>query len=157
MKNLKKSIIVVILLLSIVIVKAQEGSKREKMKALKVAFITEKLELTTAEAKVFWPVYNEFHIKRKAISKGKDGSGHDGPPHERKGHKPPNFDEMTDAQISAFIDARFDEEQKMLNLKRTYIEKYKEILPIRKVGSLMHAEKSFRKEVLKKLKENHNR
>ena len=49
--------------------------KREKVKALKVAYITEQLELTTDEAQKFWPIYNAFdenqselrHEKMRAI------------------------------------------------------------------------------------------
>ena len=31
--------------------------KKEKVKALKVAYITEQLDLTTEEAQKFWPIY----------------------------------------------------------------------------------------------------
>jgi hypothetical protein len=33
---------------------------REKIEVQKVAFITTQLDLTTAEAQVFWPVNNQF-------------------------------------------------------------------------------------------------
>ncbi len=39
---------------------AQDGDKHERIKALKVSFITEKLELSSAEAEKFWPVYNTY-------------------------------------------------------------------------------------------------
>ena len=64
MKNIQKiTIISLALLLSAsVFGQKQNNSKpnREKIKAMKVGFITEKLDLTTAEAQKFWPVYNEF-------------------------------------------------------------------------------------------------
>ena len=41
--------------------------RREKVKALKVAFITEKLELTTEEAQKFWPIYNAFDEKQAEL------------------------------------------------------------------------------------------
>ena len=44
---------------------AQKHDK-EKIKALKVAHITEQLDLTAKEAQAFWPVYNaneEAHYK----------------------------------------------------------------------------------------------
>ena len=40
-----------------------QGERREKLKAYKTAFITEKLELTPAEAEKFWPVYNNYENK----------------------------------------------------------------------------------------------
>ena len=38
-------------------------SPREKVKALKIAFMTKRLQLTPAEAKEFWPVYDEYEAK----------------------------------------------------------------------------------------------
>ena len=34
--------------------------EEEKIKALKIAFITEELNLTSNEAEKFWPVYNKY-------------------------------------------------------------------------------------------------
>ena len=47
----------------------QPGERREKMEAQKIAFITKQLELTPDEAKVFWPVYNEYDAKRLELRK----------------------------------------------------------------------------------------
>jgi hypothetical protein len=37
------------------------GQRQEKIQALKIAFITQKLKLTPAEAEKFWPVYNQYN------------------------------------------------------------------------------------------------
>ena len=42
--------------------------QQEKIKSLYVAFITQKLELSSAEAQVFWPVHNEFDKEVKAVN-----------------------------------------------------------------------------------------
>ncbi len=39
---------------------AQNSDKHERIKALKVSFITEKLELSSVEAEKFWPIYNTY-------------------------------------------------------------------------------------------------
>ena len=41
--------------------------KKEQIKAQKVAFITDKLQLTVEEAQQFWPVYNELDKKSEDI------------------------------------------------------------------------------------------
>jgi len=41
---------------------AQERGK-ERIKAYKTAYITEQLDLSSAEAEVFWPVYNKYEKK----------------------------------------------------------------------------------------------
>lgn len=55
----------------------KKGSK-EKIKALKIAFITEQLALTETEAQKFWPLYNKYdnektdlHIKERYTLKKK--------------------------------------------------------------------------------------
>ncbi|WP_462222716.1 hypothetical protein [Ferruginibacter sp.] len=42
--------------------------QQEKIQSLYVAFITQKLELSSAEAQVFWPVHNEFDKEVKAVN-----------------------------------------------------------------------------------------
>jgi hypothetical protein len=38
----------------------RQQSRSEKIQALKIAFITQKLELNPQEAQSFWPVYNQY-------------------------------------------------------------------------------------------------
>ncbi len=42
---------------------------REKIKALKIAYITKELNLTSAEAEKFWPVYNEYFAEIEKVIK----------------------------------------------------------------------------------------
>ena len=45
-----------------------DGTKRqEKLQALYVAFITDKLQLSSTEAQAFWPVHNDFDREIKAV------------------------------------------------------------------------------------------
>jgi len=57
-------------------VKAQDDNgpdggakRREKVKALYVAFITQKLNLTSDEAQKFWPVYNQYDNEIQGVRK----------------------------------------------------------------------------------------
>jgi len=40
---------------------------KERIKALKVAYITKELNLTSAEAEKFWPVYNEYFAELEKV------------------------------------------------------------------------------------------
>ncbi|MGF2411136.1 hypothetical protein [Ferruginibacter sp.] len=46
---------------------ADAAKQKEKLQALYVAFITQKLELTATEAQVFWPVHNDFDKEVKGV------------------------------------------------------------------------------------------
>ena len=41
----------------------RDGKMQERIKAQKVAFITERLDLSSKEAQKFWPIYNAFEDK----------------------------------------------------------------------------------------------
>ena len=58
-----KQLITVFFLLCSMAFYSQEG-KKEKIKALKIAYITKDLELTSSEAEKFWPLYNAYDEKQ---------------------------------------------------------------------------------------------
>ncbi|MEO8771526.1 MAG: hypothetical protein ABI402_15630 [Ferruginibacter sp.] len=49
---------------------AQEdgGKKEQKIKALYVAYVTQQLNLSEAEAQKFWPIHAEFETEMKGVS-----------------------------------------------------------------------------------------
>ncbi|MBL4625634.1 MAG: hypothetical protein JKY42_10920, partial [Flavobacteriales bacterium] len=84
----------------------------EKMRAHKIAYITEKLNLTPDEAQVFWPVYNELETKL----------------HDLRGANRPDRkkdpESMTDTEVEKMINKRFEFRQKELDLEKQYHEKF---------------------------------
>ncbi len=78
---MKKTLLISILFLSMLSLSAQEKNRFERIKALKTAHITNHVGLTSAEAEIFWPIYNkyekELHLlkvveRREIINKLKD-------------------------------------------------------------------------------------
>ncbi|MEO7961382.1 MAG: hypothetical protein ABIR19_07540 [Ginsengibacter sp.] len=65
-----------------------EDPTGEKIKALKIAFITQKLNLTTSEAEKFWPVYNQYDQEIHGIQKGDVLKGDEQLLNIRKKYKP---------------------------------------------------------------------
>jgi hypothetical protein len=49
------------------------GNRSEKVQALKIAFITQRLQLSSAEAEKFWPVYNQYDSEIKNLRSDKNG------------------------------------------------------------------------------------
>jgi hypothetical protein len=136
----------VILLNSFQLVIAQdelEPSKREKLDALKVAYLTNELSLTPKEAQQFWPLYNELEDKMSQLRKEKRAN---------RSSTKKNHAELNDAELSAAVDNELDLEQQELDLKKAYNERFKKILPIKKVAKLYAAEHGFRKELLHRTK-----
>jgi Spy/CpxP family protein refolding chaperone len=121
-----------------------EPPKKEKVEAMRIAFITQKLDLTSEEAQKFWPVYNEFQKKRVALHKKRR--------EEIKNIKE-NLDSLSDKQIEAFVDGEMAFKQKNLDLEKEYHAKFKSILPIKKVAKLYRAEEQFTRHLLERLSE----
>ena len=121
-----------------------ESSKREKLDALKVAYLTNQLNLTPTEAQAFWPLYNELEGKMHDLRKQK---------RENRITTKQKHAEMTDAQLSAAVDRELTLEQQELDLKKVYNERFKKILPMKKVAQLYAAEHGFRKELLHRAKD----
>lgn len=101
---------------------------RERVEALHVAFITQKLDLSASEAQNFWPIYNEYKTKVNSL---------------RDKYKKDN--NSLDNSIV------FDQER--LVLKKEYFEKLKTVVPTEKLDKLENAEREFKKELIDKMKE----
>ena len=65
---MKKNICITLtLLFSTVIFSQTKEEGKEKIRAYKVAYLTEKLDLTTEEAEKFWPLYTTHNKKRREL------------------------------------------------------------------------------------------
>ncbi|TAL63105.1 MAG: hypothetical protein EPN85_00860 [Bacteroidetes bacterium] len=121
-----------------------ESPRKEKVDAMRIAFLTQKLDLSPEEAQKFWPVYNEFQKKRDEIQKKK---------REDKKSMKENIDSLPDKQIETIVDAEMVFRQKNLDLEKEYHGKFKSALPIKKVAKLYHAEDQFTHRLLEQLSE----
>ena len=75
---------------------------REKIKALRIGFFTEKLDLQPAESEKFWVLYNEFATQQQKFNQ------------EQK--TKPNFAAMTDAEAEKAVAKHLDIRQRELDL-----------------------------------------
>jgi hypothetical protein len=116
----------------------------EKIKTMKIGFLTEKLNLSAEEAKTFWPVYNKYQDEietlrkahREAMQKAKD-----------------NFDEMPDKEVEKLVDGELAFRQNELDIMKKYNPEFKKILSIKKVAKLYRSEEDFKRQLLEKLQE----
>lgn len=133
------------LLLCVLTAAAQEDKhdKNDRVESYKIAFITEKLDLTPKEAAAFWPVYNEYSDQIKKLrAKDKD---------RLKTYKEKSA--ATDADSEKFISDHLLSKQQEMDLAKKYIAEFKKILPVTKVARLVTLEQDFKMQLLKKLKE----
>jgi hypothetical protein len=108
---------------------------REKIKAARVAYITEQLNLTPQEAEKFWPLYNAYADKRHDL---------------KKQYREAKRSNQTD---QALIDLNLKLEQQKLDLEKDFYNQVNGVIPANKLIKLREAEANFKKIILKQLHE----
>lgn len=129
---------------SVAQIKKDSASRKENIESMKIAFITQKLELTPQEAQQFWPVYNQYNEKTKELKKKR---------RQENREARSNFDELSDKEVEQLINNDLATRQKELDLQKEYNEKFKAVLPIKKVAKLYAAEEQFKIVLINKLKD----
>ena len=118
---------------------AQQGND-QKIKAWRVATITDKLNLTPDESAAFWPVYNERESKIQTLRKSLNA--------EKRG-----IANKSDEEIEAFILKQLQTQKEIVDINIEYFHKMKDIIPMRKIAKLQVAEKEFQKMLLERMQE----
>ena len=125
--------------------KATNGSQPrmniKEFRAKQQAFITEKAKLTREEAEKFFPVYFELQDKKKHLNdeawklmrKGKD-------------------EKTTEEQYGQILESISKSRLSSAQLEQVYLEKFKKILPCKKIYLVQRAEMRFHRELLKGMK-----
>jgi len=128
---------------------AQNGQKKkvlkDKIEAQKIAYITNALSLTAAEAQQFWPIYNEFSDKNEELVKA-----------FRKNNiedKEVNPETISDKEALEIADGQIIQAQQILDLRKKYHIEFKKVLPPKKLLKLYQAERDFKKFLLKEIKD----
>jgi hypothetical protein len=146
--NLKKIFPILILFISFTFYAQGERmrEKKEQIKALKVAFLTTELNLTTNEAEKFWPIYNTFddkqfelrHQKMKAFMKRMEDN---------------SIDKMSEKDASLFLNQMESTEEELFLLRKKFISTLKGILPATKIIKLKKSEEDFNRKLLQQYRD----
>lgn len=126
--------------------KDDHKKKKEELESQKVAYITNKLELTTDESKAFWPVYDEREKEIKEVRKGIRENLKEGK----------DLDNLTDDEVKKLMDETLELKKKELEIEEKYNTKFQTVIPVKKVAKLYWAERKFNEEVLKAWRDKHD-
>mgnify|MGYP000735820297 FL=1 len=141
--TIKKLFPYLFLLLSLITYGQNERlkEKRDQIKAMKVAFLTSELNLTSDEAEKFWPVYNAYddkqfelrHQKMKTYArKLNDGS----------------LDNMSDREALAFLNQIESTDEEQYVIRKKFNSALRNILPPTKILKLRKSEVDFDRKLL---------
>lgn len=124
---MKKYLLGLILILS-GFFRAEAQAKEDggaRLQALKIAWLTKKLDLSPDEAQRFWPVYNKYTDEIRAI---------------RQDQKQKNTPEI-------------EVEDKILGVRKKYNTEFSKALSVEKANTFFRSERDFGNEIRKELQE----
>ena len=111
----------------------------ERIEAAKVAFISNKLDLSPQEAQKFFPIYNQYQREMGEIIRKKRSEDRN----NQRSFRPGTMNSL-------------DFDADILACKKKYLEKFKSVIPTAKAASFFDTERDFRNQLFKEL-ESRNR
>ncbi len=132
--------VTVLLIGSMSVAFGQHRPDRDKIKTLKVAFITERLSLTSSEAQSFWPIYNKYEADRHNLRKEEWQEVWD---------KLSAMDNISEKEALVLLNKYLALEDEQEQLDKSFLQKLSKIITAKKTLLLMKAEEDFKKQLIK--------
>lgn len=119
------------------------SAMNEQIQVERIAFFSEKIGLTTEEAQLFWPVYNEMDNKKTALFDEKASI-------IRRFMDEP--DGIGEKELDELLSRLVVIQQQEAQMPAEYHTRFRKVLPARKVMNLYVAEMQFRTYLLQKMR-----
>ncbi|MGB2225314.1 MAG: sensor of ECF-type sigma factor [Polaribacter sp.] len=146
MKTLQIYVIVAIFFISGLSFGQEVKNPGEKVRSLKIAYITQELELTAKEAEKFWPVYNEYDRKIRGLERNermkvrtiiKESNG---------------YKNLTDNQADEILNRIYKIERQIFDTKKEMDQKLSKVISKKKILRLKHIEREFVRNLMNRLR-----
>jgi hypothetical protein len=111
----------------------------KRIKEIKTAYITQKLNLTADQSSKFWPLYTQYQEEMFAVQT-----------EIRQNNSPL----QTNGKDQVMNELSLDEKKN--NIKRRYANEFMKILPPEKVSLIYKSEKEFQDEIIKAMRDKKN-
>ena len=129
---------------------AQDGrffrEKKEQIRAIKIGFITNELDLTPDEATKFWPLFNAFEDKQQEIKKLK-----------LKGYierlDDDALDKLSDKDAATMLSQMESSDDDLYQAKKKFVSSLKGVISPIKIIKLKRAEENFNKKLLQQYRD----
>ncbi|MBX2814996.1 MAG: hypothetical protein KTR24_03325 [Saprospiraceae bacterium] len=109
-----------------------------RIEAQRIAFITERVDLTVEEAQSFWPVYNRFRDREKELNREK--------------LPPKRIPLLSEEEAQRHLDKILETEQALVDLRETFVADLREILTAQKIMRFWQSERAFKERLVQMLR-----
>ena len=144
---MKRFGIILLILLSALPMTGQEEDKqaqRERIKALKVAFFTQELNLNDKLAEKFWPIYNEYESKRREL-------------HAREHVELEKIECINEDKANELLEEYLTVENEEYKIKKQLFKDLKQIISAKDIIRLHKLEDEFHKKLIKEYRSKRER
>lgn len=125
---------------------AQDKPNREKIKALKVAFITERLNLSSKEAQLFWPIYNDHETTMDELRTKE---------YTQVKNKLKEAENLSENESAALLELYMSLEKEKQNSYTRLFGKLKNVLSNKKTLLLIKTEDDFKRQLMRMYRNKH--
>lgn len=142
---MRNNLFLILLVFSITCSFAQSKERRDKIKSLKVAFLTERLELSAKEAQQFWPVYNDYENKRDALRKKE---------RTQIRNKIRDAANLTEKEAANLLTQYLSFEEEEEELDKSFLKDISKVISAKKTLLLLRSEEEFKRQLIKQYRHN---
>ena len=133
---MKKIVLVLLLILGFSTAQAQDDKERERIKSLKIAFITQELNLSNKVSQKFWPIYDKYEENRRELY--------------RREHRDINDIEcISESKANDLLKEFVEIEKEDYELKKQYFADLKTILSAPEIIKLHQLEEDFHRKLIR--------
>lgn len=120
-----------------------QGPVRDRIKTLKVAFITERVGLTSEEAQQFWPIYNEHEDNLEEIRR------------KERAELEVNIaraQDLSNTDSERLLDRLLELQSEKQKVDREFLSRLRTVIPAKKVLLLVKAEEDFKRQMIQEFR-----
>lgn len=135
---MKKLVLIFFILFTVSQAMAQDSDKDkwERIKALKVAYFTQELNLTDKVAEKFWPIYNRYEKARHEL-------------HKREHIELENVECINETEANNLLDEFLTVENEEYKIKKQLFSELREIISAKDIIKMHKLEDEFHKKLIK--------
>ena len=137
---MRKTLLILLLLVSTSLI-AQKGNQ-QRVKALKVSYITNTIDLTASEAEKFWPIYNKYNNKLRQLKFDSERGI------VREINLAGGFENIGETEAKTILNKTKKMEKEAADTKIQMINELATIISAKKILRLLKAEKDFNRKLL---------
>jgi len=141
MNIILRSVMLLLLTTSIAYGK-QANPKQQRIHAAKMAYMVDRLQLTPEQSAAFVPVYNNYERDFRAVRA----------PFIKKYKLNEQEEEQQNMTVRQYVEDDLDYQQQVIELKRSYNERFLKVISSRQLADMYIAEREFKQVLVKRLK-----